>query len=123
MKVIDDLTLKQVVIPSGQSISKDELEVAERALLKLLGSYTDEVLKQNLRNTLQKEIEKISEPEAAFLLDYNLMKPAELYQLIAASQLLCRHLVLHIESSISRRAYKGDPEAIDDLAALHGTTA
>ncbi len=120
MKPIDDLTLKQVVLPSGHSISKDELEVAERALLKLLHSYTEEELKPKLRNTLQTEIEKASEPEAAFLLDYNLMKPAELYQLINASQLLGQYLCRHIESSVERRAAEGDPEAIKDLALING---
>lgn len=118
MKTIDDLTLEQVVIPSGRSISRDELEVAERALLKLLHSYTEAELKPKLRNTLQKEIEKVSEPEAAFLLNYNLMKPAELYQLINASQLLGKYLIRHIESSIERRAAEGDSEAIKDLALL-----
>ncbi len=115
MKSIDDLTLKQVEVPYGRSISKDELEVAERALLMLLSSYKENVLKPKLRVLLQEEFENTSEPEATFLLDYNLMKPAELYQLINASQLLGKYLVGHIRISVERRAANGDPEAISDL--------
>lgn len=115
MKPIDDLTIKQVAIPHGRSISKDDLEIAERALLELLHSYTEEELKPKLRITLQAELERASNPDAAFLLDYNLMKPSELYQLINASQILGKYLCRHIESSIERRAISGDAEAIKDL--------
>lgn len=118
MKPIDDLTLKQVEIPCGRSISKDDLEIAERALLKLLHSYTEEELKPKLRITLQKEIKRASNPDAAFLLNYDLMKPAELYQLINASQLLGKYLFKREYHRIELRAAKGDPEAIEDLECL-----
>ena len=119
MKSIDDLTIKQVQIPAGRSISKDDLEIAERALLKLLHSYTEEVMKPNLRCMLQREIEQHPEsPESAFLLDYNLMKPAELYQLINAAQILGKYLFKREYQRIERRAANGDPEAIEDLECL-----
>lgn len=118
MKQIDDLTMKQVKIPAGRSVTDDDLDIAERALATLLSCYTDEVLKRDLRIMLLREVN--THEESAFLLDHDLMKPAELYRLISAAQLLEKHLFNRSYRRIERRAAEGDPEAIKDLALING---
>lgn len=115
MKAIDDLTIQQVMVPVGRSVTEDELDVAERALLTLLHRWETETLKPKLRGTLRREIER----EYAFITDYDLMRPAELYQLINAAQLLSKYLLDRSYRRIERRAAVGDPEALKDLALLN----
>ncbi len=116
MKDIDHLTIKQVRVPTGRTITEVELEDAERALQTLLYNYTEEILKPELRIKLRKEFEVSS--DYAFLMDYDLMKPAELYQLINAAQLLGKYLFKRNYHRIELKATKGDPEAIQDLEFL-----
>lgn len=121
MKLTEDLTIAQVQMPP-KDLSEDELHVAEEALLRLLYNWETESLKPRLRATLQREINNASNPDAAFLLNQDLMRPAELYQLLNAVQLLGKHLVDRCYDRIERKAAMGDPDAIEELAQLNSST-
>ena len=114
MKNIDNLTIEQVVVPAGRSLSAAELDQAERALFHLVYNYKEQRLKIDLRQLLHTQSEKHThvvdgEADVGFIiLNDELMQPAELFRMIDAAETLTRYL----ERRISRRLERGGSDAL-----------
>ena len=116
MQNFDDLTVREVTIPAGKTITAEELERAELALFSLLHSYKEYQLKEELRLLMNNLGEKY--PGTYIILDHDLMSPAELFKILDAADTIGAFLLNRLEKYVQHRADTGDPEAAEDLKSI-----
>ena len=114
MQNIEDLTIRDAEIRAGVSITEEELDRSEQALFKLLQSYSEQELKEELR-LLMNELSEKYPADKFIILNDELMRPAELYKVIDASNTLLSFLMERKKNRLKRRAQNGDQDAIWEL--------